>query len=138
LSPGARYHYRLVAWSDAGASRGADRSFVTSSRPIAVTGPSSSVGPTSAVVSGTLNPDGRPTGWWFEYGTSTKYGTRTVEQSAGSGTTNVTVSATLTSLASGTTFHYRLVARNSSGTSAGADATFATLAAPAVSTARRP
>jgi Ca2+-binding RTX toxin-like protein len=134
LSPGARYHYRLVAWSDAGTVRGVDRSFVTSSRPIAVTGPSSSVGPTSAVVSGTVNPDGRATGWWFEYGTSTRYGTRTAEQGAGSGVAAVNVSTTLTGLASGTNFHYRLVARNSSGPSAGADATFTTLAAPAAAT----
>ena len=134
LSPGVRYHYRLVAASDAGTVTGADRSFVTSSRPVAVTGPSSSVGPTSAVISGMVNPEGRSTGWWFEYGTSTSYGTRTAELSAGSGTVNVPVSVTLTGLAPGSTFHYRLVARNSSGTEAGADATFATLAAPLVAT----
>jgi hypothetical protein len=136
LTPGKSYHYRLVASSDAGTVRGADRSFVTSSRPIVVTGAPSSVGPTSAVVSGAVNPDGRATGWWFEYGATTAYGTRTAEQSAGSGTANVNVAATLTGLAPGTTFHYRLVARNSSGTSAGADATFATLAAPGVDTGK--
>jgi Ca2+-binding RTX toxin-like protein len=134
LTPGVRYHYRLVAVSDAGPVAGADRSFVTSSRPVAVTGPSSSVGPTSAVISGTVSPNGRATAWWFEYGASTTYGTRTAELSAGSGTANVPVSVTLTGLAPGTTFHYRLVARNSSGVSAGADATFATLAAPSATT----
>jgi Ca2+-binding RTX toxin-like protein len=134
LAPGRGYHYRLVAASDAGTVRGTDRVFVTSSRPVAVTGPSSSVGPTSAVVAGAVNPEGRSTVWWFEYGTTTQYGTRTAEQNAGSGVANVNVSSTLMGLAPGTTFHYRLVARNSSGTSAGADATFATLAAPTVVT----
>ena len=134
LAPGKAYHYRLVAASDAGAARGADRSFVTSSKPSAVTGASSSVGPTSATLSGTVNPQDRSTGWWFEYGTSTAYGSRTAEQNAGSGVGDVPVSVTVAGLTPGTTFHYRLVVRNASGAAFGADATFATPATPGAST----
>ena len=46
--------------------------------------------------------------------------------SAGSGTKSVAVTAALTGLAAGTTYHFRLVATNASGTTTGADRTFAT------------
>ena len=39
--------------------------------PTAITGPMSAVGPTSATASGTVNPNGQSTSWYFEYGTST-------------------------------------------------------------------
>jgi Ca2+-binding RTX toxin-like protein len=134
LTPGTTYHYRLVATSDAGTTSGADRAFATSSRATVVTGAASSVTATSAAVVGTVNPNGRATTWWFEYGTSTRYGTRTSEQSAGSGTADVGASATLTGLAPGTTYHYRLVARSSAGTSYGQDGSFATASAPSAAT----
>lgn len=134
LTPGTTYHYRLVATSDAGTSRGADRAFATSTRATALTGSASAVSATSAAVSGTVNPNGRSTTWWFEYGTSTRYGTRTSERSAGSGTADVAAAATLTGLAPGTTYHYRLAARSSSGTSYGQDGSFTTASAPTATT----
>ena len=60
--------------------------------PTAITGPMSAVGPTSATASGTVNPNGQSTSWYFEYGTSTSYGKKTSSRSAGSGTANVQVS----------------------------------------------
>ena len=66
------------------------------------------------------------TTYWFEYGTRSSYGLRSssATQSAGSGA--VSVRASLTGLRSRTTYHYRLVATNPSGTSYGADATLKT------------
>ena len=98
--------------------------------PTAITGPVSAVGTTSATASGTVNPNGLSTSWYFEYGTSTAYGKKTATRSAGSGTTNVQVSATLTGLTPGTTYHYRLVAVNGDGTTRGADGVFTTSSAP--------
>ena len=80
--------------------------------PAAITGPVSSVGATSATVTGTVNPNGQATSWYVEYGTSTSYGSRTASQNAGSGTANAAVSASLTGLTPGTTYHYRVVATN--------------------------
>jgi phosphodiesterase/alkaline phosphatase D-like protein len=134
LAPGTRYHYRLVAFSDVATINGADRTFTTSSRPVVVTGPASSVSATSAVVSGSVNPNGRPTTWWVEFGTTNRYGTRTGQLSAGSSTSAQNVQTTLTGLAPSTAYHYRIVARNSSGTTAGADATFTTAGPPGVAT----
>lgn len=134
LTPGRLYHYRLVATSDAGASRGADRTFSTGSAPTSVSGPATSVTPTSATLNGAVNPNGQETTWYFEYGTSTRYGSKTSGKSAGSGTGSVAVSSSLRSLRAGLIYHYRVVAKNASGTTFGADQTFSTSFAPVART----
>ena len=96
LTRGRLYHYRLVATSDAGTSRGADQTFSTVTAPTAVTGAASSIAPTSATLNGTVTPNGQATSWYFEYGTSTSYGTKTAAKSAGSGTGAVKVAASVT------------------------------------------
>ncbi|GAJ01582.1 unnamed protein product, partial [marine sediment metagenome] len=76
--------------------------------------------------------NGASTTYYFEYGTT--YGSTTTETDAGSGTEEVSVSADLTGLSEGTTYHFRLVATNSAGTDYGDDATFTTTTtAPTVS-----
>jgi hypothetical protein len=98
--------------------------------PVATTGASSEVTPTSAKLAGTVDPNGLPTTVAFDYGTSTAYGSSTATQDAGTGTSPVDVTAALTGLTGGTTYHYRLVAANSGGTDAGTDQTFTTPATP--------
>jgi hypothetical protein len=134
LAPGTTYHYRLVATGGGGTTRGADGIFTTSAAPVAVTGAASRVTPTSARLAGSVDPNGRATTWFFEYGTSTSYGARTATTSAGSGTTARSVSMQLSGLAPGSLFHYRLVATSDAGTSRGADRTFATTGPPVVRT----
>src|SRR5712692_4399900 len=85
--------------------------------PTATTGPVTSVGPTTATVSGSVNPNGTATSWFVEFGTTTSYGSKTTAVNAGSGTSATTISATLTSLTPGTSYHYRVVATSSVGTS---------------------
>jgi hypothetical protein len=96
--------------------------------PTATTGPASNVASTSATVSGSVNSGKEQTTYHFEYGTTTSYGTSTPDKSVGKGNKSTNVSADLTALAPSTTYHYRLVATNPSGTVAGADMTFTTLA----------
>jgi len=67
------------------------------------------------------------TTYYFHYGTRTNYGLTTTSTSAGSGKSNVSASVSLTALSSNTTYHYRVVATNSVGTSSGNDQTFTTL-----------
>src|SRR2546427_10802314 len=78
------------------------------SAPTAITGPVSAVGSTSASVTGTVNPNGQATSWYFEYGTTTGYGSKTPVRNAGSGTSNTNVSAPLTGLEAGEPNHDRL------------------------------
>ena len=131
LKPGLTYHFRLVASSALGTSRGADATFVTTGAPSAATGPVDfgSLSLTSARVNGTLNPRGLTTSWWFEYGRSSAYGFRTSATSA-SGAADIHVSANLSGLAPGVRWHYRLVAQSAAGASVGADASFGTPAQP--------
>ncbi len=134
LKAGRTYHYRLVATSDAGTARGADVTFSTGSAPVVATGSASAIGPTSAIVDGTVNPNGQSTSWYFEYGTTTSYGSKTASHSAGSGTQAMSISTTLSGLTPGTTYHFRLVATNAAGTSPGADHTFGTAGPPGART----
>ena len=134
LASGTTYHYRVVATNGAGTSRGADGIFTTSAAPAAVTGSATSVTTTSATLNGTVDPNGRATMWYFEYGTSTSYGSKTAEKSAGSGGSAVAVTIGVSGLDARRLYHYRLVATSDAGTSRGADQTFSTVGAPAVTT----
>ena len=134
LSPRTTYHYRLVATSTDGTTRGADGVFTTLTPPAAVTGSATGVTVSSATLSGSVDPNGRSTSWYFEYGTSTGYGSKTPARSAGSGTTATGVSAAVSSLRSGRIYHYRLVATSDAGTSRGADRTFSTAGPATVAT----
>jgi hypothetical protein len=137
LARGRLFHYRLVATSDAGTSRGLDRTFSTAGPPTVVTGPASSTTQSSARLNGNVTANGLATTWFFEYGTSTRYGTKTRTRSVGRGTRPVNVSVALTRLRAETTYHYRLVARNPAGTRRGADATFTTTGVTLAAQAQR-
>src|ERR1700677_3703082 len=76
--------------------------------------------PRSLTLNGTVDPEGKPvSSCVFEYGTTNAYGQSTpcVPGSLGSGTGPVEVSAHLTGLTPGSTYHYRLVAENTGGKS---------------------
>jgi hypothetical protein len=93
-------------------------------RPSVTTGRATNVAKNSATLNGTVNPNGIATTYYFQWGLTSAYGNTTSTQSAGSGVSNVAVSADLTGLTPKTTYHYRLVATNSFGTSYGVDMTF--------------
>jgi hypothetical protein len=105
--------------------------------PSVSTGAAGSITRSAAAVSGTVNPNGRSTTYYFQYGTTTSYGPTTASQAAGSGTTAVNVSANLSGLTAGTTYHYRVHASNASGTAYGSDRTFTTLMSAQQSNANR-
>jgi len=95
-------------------------------KPTTHTGTASSVTQTSADLHGTVNPNGSSTTYYFEWGTTTSYGSKSSVKSAGNGNKVVTVDWTAGDLTPGSTYHFRLVATNSSGTTNGADHTFTT------------
>jgi hypothetical protein len=106
-------------------------------QPDVVTGEPSEVAPTSATLNGTVNPDGvEVTDCHFDYGTSTSYGlSAPCEQSVGSGAAVVAVTARLTGLTAGATYHFRLHAANVNVAGFGADASVSTPPPPAISAA---
>ncbi len=100
--------------------------------PSVTTGPASAVEQASATVTGTVNPNGSEvTACYFEYGTSTSYGSKaSCSQAVGSGEARVAVSAPLSGLSPGTTYYYRVVAKNTAGAAEGDPKTFTTGKAP--------
>jgi hypothetical protein len=102
--------------------------------PSVSTNGAGSVGPASARLNASVNPNGHATTVYFQFGTSTGYGTNTAAKSVGSGTKAVATSSALTGLSPGTTYDFRVVASNASGTSFGANQSFATPAPPSVQT----
>jgi hypothetical protein len=134
--PQTTYHYRVVAINASGTTLGADVSFTTPKppAPTVATGHARDVTQTSATLSGTVNPQGESTSYVFDYGTSTAYGSQTAVASAGAGTKAISVTQSLTGLAPGTTYHYRLAATNANGTTTGHDVSFKTAGVPAAIT----
>jgi hypothetical protein len=94
--------------------------------PTATTGGAAQVTITAATLTGQVNPHGVATTYYFQYGTTTAYGSRTPSSAAGKGTANVAAAAQIGGLAPNTRYHYRLIAHNADGTDAGADRTFRT------------
>lgn len=133
LTHGTTYHFRIIALNGSGTAVGADEMFTTSGTPPApspaphaTTGPSSNIGTSGATVSGSVNPSGQATSYYFEYGPTSNYGFETSPTDGGAGTTSQAVSGSLSGLAAGTTYHYRLVAVSNGGTALGDDQSFAT------------
>ena len=91
--------------------------------PEANTGRSVAIDATSAVLNGTVSPNGLTTTYYFEYGTTDAYGLATANRATDA---DASVSETVNDLSAGTNYHYRLVATNSSGTSYGSDRSFQT------------
>jgi hypothetical protein len=96
----------------------------------ATTGPASAVTHGAAALSGSVNANGSPTSYHFEYGPTAAYGSTTPVASAGAGTGAVAAVATVGGLSPSTTYHYRLVATNAGGATKGSDQTFTTASPP--------
>jgi hypothetical protein len=84
---------------------------------------------TTAILNGTVNPNGLAVSdCHFEYGLTTAYGSTApcVPANPGSGTSPVAVSASISGLTQETSYHFRLVAANAAATTPGGDLTFTT------------
>jgi hypothetical protein len=84
---------------------------------------------TEAVLNGSVNPRGTATSYYFEYGTTTAYGSMmpVSPKAVGSGSTAVKVMESIGGLTGNTTYHYRVIAENASGgITKGSDLTFKT------------
>ncbi len=132
LTSGMTYHYRIVASNEKGAATGAtgDLTFTTLTN---ATAPSVTVKPANSItggfeLSGTVNPNGAETHYRFEYGISTKYGAKapSPDGQLATGVGPVGVSAKLESLLPNTTYHFRLFAENSAGSTPSEDKEFTT------------
>jgi hypothetical protein len=134
LKAGTTYHYRVVANNAAGTSHGGDAVFTTLVPPDVTTGAATAISASGATLNGTVDANGRSTTYYFDYGTSTSYGSKSGSKSAGSATSAQAASAGISGLVAGRIYHFRIVATSDAGTAVGKDATFTTSSAPAVVT----
>jgi hypothetical protein len=110
--------------------------------PEATTREASNIGPTTATLEGSVNPEGIPLeACLFEYGLTAAYGTTAacVTPSAaevGSGTDSVPVHVNVFGLSPNTQYHFRYVARNEGGLVRGADETLSTVGPPLITEVR--
>ena len=126
LSANTTYQYRLVAENLAGRTIGSEQSFTTLALPpSATTLPVVRVGKDSATLAGTADSKGVTGTVWFEYGTTTAYGSTTPAQPI-SGDAIAGITAEINGLVSGTTYHYRVMVENNHSVGRGTDMTFTT------------
>ncbi|MDD2238158.1 MAG: C1 family peptidase, partial [Kiritimatiellae bacterium] len=103
--------------------------FYMETGPTITTLAASNLGDNTARLHGTVNPNNQYTQYYFQYGLSTAYGNNTPTQSAGSGSTEVSVQADLTGLEPRTLYHFRLLGVSGGRSIPGADRTFTTTGA---------
>jgi hypothetical protein len=130
LTPNTEYQYEALATNATGTTEGfiaiGDQTFLTLPNPPTVsTGGHSVTGPTTATVSGSVNPGSSSAGivspqaalqddttYDVEYGGTAAYGKRTPVGDAGEGESAVAETVSLEGLEPGRTYHYRIVASN--------------------------
>ncbi len=124
LDPEGRYRFRLVAANKYGTAEGKAWLF---GPPLLSTSKALPVLYDEAILNAAIDPSGLATEYRFVYGTSEAYGqsTPTFEIPAGDGPVQVKVS--LTGLAEGTEYHFRILVENEVKTVEGPDQTFETL-----------
>ncbi len=131
LTWGTTYYYRTRAYNSFGDSTYSNEVSATTfaTAPVATTNPATNITANSAALNATVNPNGSATTVYFQWGADTSYRNNTTSQSIGSGISGVSVTANITVLSAGTTYHYRVVAANAGGTSYGLNESFTTSSA---------
>ncbi|MFH0887766.1 MAG: hypothetical protein V1871_00985, partial [Planctomycetota bacterium] len=129
LTSGTSYNFRCVATNSIGTTNGSNLTFITIPPPTCTTNAATNIANTTATLNGTVNPNGyNVTSCYFDYGTSESYGSQqSVATLPGSGSSPISVTANVSSLAISTTYNFRVVAINAGGTTNGNNLTFSTL-----------
>ena len=128
LTAGAVYHFRLRATNVNGGSEGKDETLTTLSAVKLATGTATSIKPTTATLTGTVDPEGQPVSdCRFEYsGPDITQTSAPCVPTPGTGSGDVEVHADLSGLQPSGEYTFRLIATNPDGTAHSAAATFTT------------
>ncbi len=130
LNANITYYYRVRAYNEIGISGNSNRITVTTltatGMAIVTTNPAINAASFSATLNGTVNPHGLTTTVYFQYGTTTSYGSTTASRTK-TGNMYQSDSVNINGLSASTTYHFRIVAINNAGTRFGSDRTFTTL-----------
>jgi hypothetical protein len=94
--------------------------------PVATTSPATAINSGDATLVGTVDANNEATTYYFEYGTTQRFGSRTPDGSAGNGANARKVTTKVEGLAPNTRYYFRLVASNRSGVDSGGTRNFKT------------
>jgi hypothetical protein len=125
LSLASEYHFRLVAANAEVTSQGADETFATKG-PLIKESFAAGITTGEALLKAKINPQGEATTYQFEWGTTASYGQSSPVLGVGSDSADHIVLFSLTDLQPATTYHFRVLASNASGTVTGPDRSFTT------------
>ena len=127
LTTGTSYHYRVVAEDANGVKYGADQVYTPHGVVGLETEAATELGESGAKLNASFLGNGEDTHYHFEWGPTAAYGEETADELGSPGTgVSEALAAPLTELPPYSTYHFRVVASNGSGTSYGADRTFTT------------
>jgi DNA-binding beta-propeller fold protein YncE len=127
LQPSKTYHFQLVATNSYGTTSGEDITFVTPPAPPSIDRQLLIVlTQRTASMTALINPNNEDTTYHLEYGPTTAYGTTLASRDIGSAYGDVNVAGSLAALQPASTYHYRFVATNATGTTYGTDQTLTT------------
>jgi hypothetical protein len=136
LSPATAYDYRVAVVSNGGAAEGSAQEFTTLPPlpPTVATGSPTAITQTKATLAASVNPRGGPiSDCHFEYTDEADFQANGFAHAASaacspkpSGTADVSVLGKATGLVTLTSYRFRVVATNNSGTAKGLDQTFVT------------
>jgi len=131
LTQSTTYYYRAAASNVFGSSQGDILTFTTPScstsgnnQPSVTTNSPTNVNQNGATFNGSANGNGQTTNAWFEWGATSFFGNTTSQSFIGTG--SQTYNFNVSGLSQNTTYYYRAVAQNTSGTVYGSIQSFST------------
>jgi sugar lactone lactonase YvrE len=141
LTQGTVYHFRLSAKNTNGTVQGKDESFPTSGPPQIKSESAGRIADISARLEAEINPGRQSADYHFEYVSEAKFqasgyteatSVPVPDENIGFGIEDIAVFKSITDLVPFSTYHFRTVATNPSGTVTGEDKSFTTYPTPAV------
>jgi cyclophilin family peptidyl-prolyl cis-trans isomerase len=133
LAPNTGYSFKAYAINSVGTTYTSPVATFTTAvmLPSATTLAATAISTTSVTLNGTITANNSSTAVSFDYGLTTAYGTNVAgTPTPVTGSNAASVSAVITGLSPGTTYHFRVNGTNSGGTTNGSDLTFTTSGVP--------
>jgi uncharacterized protein (TIGR02145 family) len=129
LYPGTLYHFRIKTVNSLGTVYGEDLTFTTlGEAPTCITKPATILSTDKTTLNGIVNANHASTTVTFEYGLTTSYGNiATAIQNPITGNLETNASIDVSGFTQGITYHFRIKATNSTGTTYGEDVAFLVL-----------
>ena len=124
LVPNTTYHFRVAVVNEFGTTFGGDQTFTTATKPTINAFSSSNVTASGADLHATIDPNGYPTTYRFEYGLSNAYGKASPDEEITTELSSVhSVVVHLADLEAAT-YHFRVIAESKWGSTTTEDQTF--------------